>query len=115
MKIKGNVYSCELTAADSVRCSLELPVRPDTAVYAVKRFITHSPVLRRACTCRSYRLRIGEKRSYLRTLKFEAPARLLELPGASIRVTLQVSQRGVAVAAVSLYAARPCDGFRILP
>lgn len=114
MKIKGSVYSCELNAAADVRFRLELPIPEDTAVYAVKRFIAHSPLLRRACTYRSYRLRIGDKGRELRKLEFEAPACLLELPGASVRATLRVSQQGVTITAVGLKRTQSCDTFRLI-
>lgn len=114
MTIKGSAYSCELSAAANVRFHLDLPVPKDTAVYAVKRFISHSPILRRACTYRSYRLRIGGKGKKLRSLTFEVPARLLELPGASVRATLQVNQQGVSIAAVSLSDKKYCDTLRFV-
>lgn len=114
MTIKGSAYSCELNAAANVRFQLDLPVPEDTAVYAVKRFISHSPILRRVCTYRSYRLRIGIKGKRLRTLTFEVPARLLELPGSSVRATLQVNQQGVTITAVSLSDNTRCDTLRFI-
>lgn len=113
MIIKGKAYSCELTEASSVRFESELPIPEDTAVYAVKRFILHSPALRRACTSRSYQLRMGGKTKKRRSLTFEAPARLLELPGSAVRVSLQVTQSGVAVAAVRVKASGGSDSLRI--
>lgn len=114
MKIKGKAYTCELSAASGVRFTSDLPIPEDTAVYAVKRFISHSPVLRRICTHRSYRLRLGGKAPRKRILVFEAPAYLLELPGTTVRAALQITQKGAAITSINLKFSGKDAAFRIV-
>ena len=99
--------SCALTLSNAVRVEAEpaLSVARDTLLYAVCRFIRHSPSLCREYVCLSWRLRLqsGRGRSAQRR-RFVAPAALLELPRGWVAVTVSVSPSGVTVERVGLFA-----------
>ena len=94
----GQGLRCRVTAARDLRLSgalfRELP--PDTAAYALCRFLCRSEQLSRAYTLMSYRLRLASGRGRRpRRERFSAPAALLELGAGWIRAEVTVSPEGV--------------------
>ncbi len=98
--------SCALELAKNVRVDVDpaLSVSRETLLYAVCRFIRHSPALCREYVIASWRLRLqsGRARRALRR-GFVSPAALLELPRGWAAVSVSVSPAGVTVERVGLY------------
>ena len=106
----GTTYStpgCALTIAPQMTFASQTDCGDydiDTIGYAVCRFLRNNE---RACSkyvTMSYRMRFakGKARKPKRCCFF-APAKLLELPGETVRVVLSVDPDGVTVECVSLY------------
>lgn len=99
-------YTCQLEAARTFRFhggAMGTDLLPESALYAVCRFLRSSSALRGALVRESYKLRVGTgkgRRSVRRS--FVAPGPLMELPGAWVRVTLTVTAAGVSVTGVYL-------------
>lgn len=81
---------------------------PESAGYAVCRFLRTSSALRGALVRESYQLRIADGKGR-RTVRrsFVAPGVLMELPGAWVQVTLRVAASGVTVTGVRLCETYP--------
>ena len=99
-------YTCQLEAARTFRFhagATGADLLPESALYAVCRFLRSSSALRGALVRESYKLRVatGKGRRSVRR-SFLAPGPLMELPGAWVRVTLTVTAAGVSVTGVYL-------------
>ena len=100
--------SCKLSTASDMSFTAQFDCgeyASDTIRYAVCRFLRKN---RKACdkyVTMSYKMRFekGKARRPKRCW-FVAPAKALELPGASINVTLSVDPVGVTVESVSIYS-----------
>lgn len=111
MTLTSAACSCQLETAKDIRFhggARSADLLPESAGYAVCRFLRSSSALRGALVRESYRLRIasGKGRRTVRR-SFVAPASLMELPAAWVRVTLTVSATGVTVTGVYLFEEYP--------
>lgn len=100
IKTTNGDLRCKLTADDSFRFSCGAPCRyeTETVVYAVCRYIRHSPELRDPLIREAVRLglTIREKRKN-KLQHVRTKAALLSLPGGDARITLSVRQGEIVV------------------
>lgn len=106
MTLTSAACSCQLETAKDLRFhggAVGADLLPESAGYAVCRFLRSSSALRGVLVRESYRLRIasGKGRRTVRRC-FVAPGPLMELPSAWARVTLNITATGVAVTGVFL-------------
>ena len=106
MTLTSAACSCQLETAKDIRFhggAVGGDLLPESAGYAVCRFLRSSSALRGVLVRESYRLRLasGKGRRTVRRC-FVAPAALMELPGAWARVTLNITATGVTVTGMYL-------------
>lgn len=111
MKMTSAACSCALETAKDIRFhsgAKSGDLLPESAGYAVCRFLRSGSTLRGELVRESYRLRLasGKGRRTVRR-SFVAPGALMELPAAWVRVTLTVTAAGVTVTGVYLCEAYP--------
>lgn len=111
MTMTSGACSCVLETAKDIHFNADRSggdLLPESAGYAVCRFLRSSSALRGTLVRESYRLRIadGKGRKTVRR-SFVAPGALMELPGAWVQVTLSVTPSGVTVTGVRLCEAYP--------
>lgn len=117
MTMTSGACSCALETAGDIRCFVGAgygDLLPESAAYAVCRFLRSSCALRGTLVRESYRLRIapGKGRRTVRR-SFVAPGVLMELPCPWVRVTLTVTATGVTVTGVSLCEEYPSPPRRL--
>jgi hypothetical protein len=109
-KMTSGTCTCQLTIAKQIRFLSPVPcdLAPESAGYAVCRFVRRSPALRHTLARQSYQLRLakgGDRRT--KYSRIVAPAFLMELPGNWAQVRLAISPAGVNVVEVRLSADYP--------
>jgi hypothetical protein len=116
MTLTSAACSCALETAKDIRFhggAKGADLLPESAGYAACRFLRSSSALRGVLVRESYRLRIASAKGR-RTVRrsFVAPGPLMELPGAWVRVTLNITAIGVAVTGVYLSEEYPTPSRR---
>ena len=111
MTLTSAACSCQLETAKDIRFhggAVGADLLPESAGYAACRFLRSSSALRGVLVRESYQLRIasGKGRRTVRRC-FVAPAALMELPGAWVQVTLNITATGVTVTGVYLCGEYP--------
>lgn len=111
MTLTSAACSCQLETAKDLRFhggAVGADLLPESAGYAVCRFLRSSSALRGVLVRESYQLRIasGKGRRTVRRC-FVASGPLMELPGAWVRVALTVTATGVTVTGVYLCGEYP--------
>lgn len=106
----GNGYgalSCDLTVAEDMSFTSEVNCEgyaSESISYAACRFLRRSQQARNRYVTMSYKMRFAKgKGRRAKRCRFIAPAKLMELPGGSVLVTLSVDPAGVTVESVSIF------------
>lgn len=106
--------SCELSTALDMPFTTQIDCgeyTSDTIRYAVCRFLRKNRNARDKYVTMSYKMRFAKgKARRAKRCRFVAPAKLLELPGACVHVTLSVDPAGVMVESVSISSSSHTEG-----